>query len=258
MKGIIGRFQLMLGDYIKMIGIFIAAQVCFMLALPSNQPVEGADVWQVVKHGLSLDLSTALYLTIVPFLVMAVSVWWKRTEVLRKVLNGYYAVVAFILALAFVADTSLYPFWGFKLDASCLQFLSTPGDAFASVSIGYIVWRVVIIAVVTTVIAVLMMRRRWHFKVTCRRWIAMLLMVATVPLMVIGIRGGLDESTTNIGQVYFSQNQFLNHAAVNPVFSFLVSMERTASDQTDYHYMDDEKCEKLTAQLFPTTSTYTD
>ena len=166
MKGIIGRFQLMLGDYIKMIGIFIAAKLCFMLALRSNHPFEGADVWQVVKHGLSLDLSTALYLTIVPFLVMAVSVWWKRTEVLRKVLNGYYAVVAFILALAFVADTSLYPFWGFKLDASCLQFLSTPGDAFASVSIGYIVWRVVIIAVVTTVIAVLMMRHRWHFKVT--------------------------------------------------------------------------------------------
>ncbi len=27
MKGIIGRFQLMLGDYIKMIGIFIAAKV---------------------------------------------------------------------------------------------------------------------------------------------------------------------------------------------------------------------------------------
>ena len=47
--------------------------------------------------------------------------------------------------------------------------------------------------------------------------------------MIIGIRGGLDESTTNIRQVYFSQNQFLNHSAVNPVFSFLSSFEKTDS-----------------------------
>jgi hypothetical protein len=43
--------------------------------------------------------------------------------------------------------------------------------------------------------------------------------------MIIGIRGGIDEYTTNIRHVYFSQNQFLNHSAVNPVFSFLSSLE---------------------------------
>jgi Phosphoglycerol transferase and related proteins, alkaline phosphatase superfamily len=72
--------------------------------------------------------------------------------------------------------------------------------------------------------------------------------------MVIGIRGGIDESTTNIGQVYYSQNQFLNHAAVNPVFSFFASFEKSASNNTIYNYMDDEECEQIIKSLYNTES----
>ncbi len=258
MKGIIGRLLFLLGDGLKLVGAFVVAKVAFMYAQSGTHPFAGSDVWHVVCHGLSLDLSTALYFLIVPFLVVIASVWWKRHDLLRKGLNGYYLLVALVLSLAFVADTSLYPFWGFKLDASCLQFLSTPGDAFASVSVGYVVGRVALIVVVAAALAFLLTRRRWPFAVRCRRWLATVLIVMLAPLMVIGIRGGVDESTTNIGQVYFSQNQFLNHAAINPVFSFLASMEKTASDQTDYHYMDDRACDQLTASLFPTTSIDTD
>ena len=75
-----------------------------------------------------------------------------------------------------------------------------------------------------------------------------------IPLLVIGVRGGLDESTTNIGQVYFSENQFLNHSAVNPVFSFFASMEKTASNHITYHFMDDKQCEQLIATWFDTRS----
>ena len=70
--------------------------------------------------------------------------------------------------------------------------------------------------------------------------------------------GGLDESTTNVGQVYYSQNQFLNHSAVNPVFSFLSSMEKTATYVPDYQFMDDEACEQLVDSLYPTESIHVD
>jgi phosphoglycerol transferase MdoB-like AlkP superfamily enzyme len=74
-----------------------------------------------------------------------------------------------------------------------------------------------------------------------------------VPVFIIGIRGGLDESTTNIGQVYFSQNQFLNHAAINPVFSFLSSFEKMASHIVDYDYYSQQECDTLMAGLYPAT-----
>ena len=76
--------------------------------------------------------------------------------------------------------------------------------------------------------------------------------------MVIGIRGGLGESTTNIGQVYYAQNQFLNHAAVNPVFSFLYSLGHQLGDLSQYDFMDDEECQQLTANVYTTESIATD
>ena len=68
--------------------------------------------------------------------------------------------------------------------------------------------------------------------------------------MVIGIRGGLNESTTNIGQVYYSQNQFLNHSAVNPVFSFLSSFEKTANNIEDYDFFSEAECAQLMKGIY--------
>ena len=78
------------------------------------------------------------------------------------------------------------------------------------------------------------------------------LYIICIPLFVIGIRGGLGESTTNIGQVYYSQNQFLNHAAVNPVFSFLYSLGHGLGDLSQYDFMDEEECRQLTENVYTT------
>ena len=217
-----GRVCYLLRFYLLTVLIFIAAKVAFMLFNYEGHEFGVSDICQVIWNGLSLDLSTALYILALPFLMTIVSVWVK---VPRWLFYIYDAIIALAFALAFTADTSLYPFWGFKLDASCLQYLDTPTEAMASVS------------------------RSYSLKLG-----ATLLYLLFIPLMVIGIRGGLDESTTNVGQVYFSQNQFLNHSAVNPVFSFLSSMEKTASYVPDYHFMDDAECERVVAELYPTES----
>jgi phosphoglycerol transferase MdoB-like AlkP superfamily enzyme len=54
--------------------------------------------------------------------------------------------------------------------------------------------------------------------------------------------------------VYFSQNQFLNHSAVNPVFSFLSSLEKTASDIPEYHFMEEPERAALMRDIYPTVS----
>jgi phosphoglycerol transferase MdoB-like AlkP superfamily enzyme len=242
--------------------VFIIAKVGFMLCCKNGHEFTSGDVWQVITHGLSLDLSTALYVLIIPFLLTLVSVWWKNEKILRWSLRIYFIIIAIAFALAFVADTSLYPFWGFKLDASCLQFLDTPGDMAASVSTGYLLLRLVILVIIAWVIykgypkggiaaessqfSVISSTLETAFYIIC------------IPLFVIGIRGGLDESTTNVGQVYYSQNQFLNHSAVNPVFSFLSSFEKTANNIVDYNFYTDDECNKLMEGLYPTTSVDTD
>ena len=250
--------------------VFIIAKVVFMLVCHEGHLFTIADVWQVIRHGLSLDLSTSLYILIIPFLLTMVSVWLQARWV-NIVLKAYFGIIAMALALAFTADTSLYPFWGFKLDASCLQYLETPTEAAASVSIGYLAVRLVALIAVAALIykgypmfiqASGASFRRKSYLSPLTSYLSPLketaLYLLLIPIIIIGIRGGFDESTTNIGQVYYSQDQFLNHSAVNPVFNFLSSFEKTASNIVDYDYYSQAECDQLTEGLYPTTSTDTD
>ena len=232
--------------------IFMIAKLAFMLCYHDAHEFQWADVLQVLLHGLSLDFSTALYFLILPLLLAIASLW---LPIRQWPFHIYYGLMSAAFSLAFVADTSLYAFWNFKLDASCLSYLETPTEAFASVTTGYLLLRIglfLMLAIAIFLAYFFICRFPRHQK----KWsIQELLFYALIiPLMVIGIRGGIGKSTTNIGQVYFSHNQFLNHAAINPVFSFLVSFEKTASYIPDYHFMSDEECERETADLFPTQS----
>ena len=237
--------------------IFIAAKLVFMLVNYEGHAFGVSDVVAVIAHGLSLDLSTSLYFLILPFLITLVSLWWDE-RLLHTILRIYYGVIATMLMLAFVADTSLYPFWGFKLDASCLQYLEAPAEVRASVSGFYMAIRLILLFLGSYALYRLYKAIPFWAKNPSRREAATATNILFIPLIVIGIRGGLDESTTNIGQVYFSQNQFLNHSAVNPVFSFMSSFEKTASNIVDYDFFSQNECDALMKDLYPTTSVHTD
>ena len=239
------RLIFLLRFYLTTVLIFVMAKVVFMLCYAGQEAFTAGDVLSVVWHGLSLDLSTALYFLIIPLLLSAFSVW---LPVPRWLFRGYALLVAVAFSLAFVADTSLYAFWQFKLDASCLSYLETPTEATASVSTAYLLARFIIFAVVAAVIffsLAFSVERSASAKLK-----ATALHLLVIPLMVIGIRGGLSESTTNIGQVYFSSRQFLNHSAVNPVFSFLYSLGKSGDYIVEYRFFSDDECEQLTEGLF--------
>ena len=243
--------------YMLTVVVFIAAKLVFMLFNYEGHAFGISDMWKVISHGLSLDLSTSLYFLILPFLTTIVSLWWDDRR-LRTFLRIYYGVIATMMTLAFVADTSLYPFWGFKLDASCLQYLETPTEVRASVSGLYMAVRIVLLILGSYAIYRLYKAIPFWAKNPSRREAATATNLLFIPLIIIGIRGGLDESTTNIGQVYFSQDQFLNHSAVNPVFSFLSSFEKTANNIVDYDFFSQSECDTLMKDLYPTTSVNTD
>ena len=263
------RLFFLLRYYVVTVLIFAVAKVVFMLVCREGHDFTAHDVAEVLWHGLSLDLSTALYFLIVPFLVTMVSVWWPHVP--RTILRCYYLLVAVAFSLAFVADTSLYPFWLFKLDASCLGYLETPGEAFASVTTGYLVVRLILTIIVAAVLFLIQIwtEKRSMFNVQRSMFlrpcgskrpkaernvqiISTVTLLLLTPVIVIGIRGGLGESTTNIGQVYYSDNQFLNHSAVNPVFSFLSSLGKSGSYIVVYDFFSDEECQQLTNGFWTT------
>ena len=247
------RLLYLIKVYLLTLTLFVIAKIVFMIFNYAGHPFTASDMIDVIIHGLSLDLSTSLYILILPFLTTVVSLWWNHSS-LQTFLHIYYAVIAIMLTLTFIADTSLYPFWGFKLDASCLQYLETPTEVKSSVSGLYMAIRLILLIAGSYGLYRIYKAIPFKVKAPNMRRSATVTNLLFIPLFIIGIRGGLDESTTNIGQVYFSQNQFLNHSAVNPVFSFLSSFEKTASNIMDYDFFSQGECDTLMKGLYPTTS----
>jgi len=242
------------GVYLLTVLFFFVGKIGFMMYNAGAHSFAMGDVAEVIMHGSSLDLSMGLYILSVPFLCMAVSIWFPHERVFRYILRPFYVIISIAMALAFVADTSLYEFWQFKLDASCLQYLETPTEAMASVTTGYIIIRLVTIILLAALFSWAYWKLPLRLPVVRRRFLSSLGALLCIPLIIIGIRGGLDESTTNIGQVYYSQNQFLNHAAVNPVFSFFASFEKTASNHVVYHFMEPAESERIVQEFYNTQS----
>ena len=93
------------------------------------------DYLKVITHGLLLDCTIAGYLTALPLLLTLVSVWLPAFFS-RKLLKGYFGIMAVLIAAIFSVDVALYGYWGFRLDATLFFYLQSPGDAMASVPLG--------------------------------------------------------------------------------------------------------------------------
>ena len=234
--------------------IFILQKPLFMLYNGSIEKGFGfADYMQVMVHGASLDAATAGYLTAFPFLLVLISIWFMKFP-LKKILYGYYILAAALISIIFVVDMALYTFWGFKLDASVFLYIDSPKEALASVSVGFILLRVLAILLLIALNSWVLLKITPSVLNATRKRIA-----GTAGMLLLGgvlfiiIRGGVTESTSNIGQVYFSNEPFLNHSAVNPDFSLLSSMGKSQDFASEFNFFDEEKRAALFDGLYPTT-----
>ena len=234
--------------------IFILQKPLFMLYNGSIEKGFGfADYMQVMIHGASLDAATAGYLTAFPFLLVLISIWFRKFP-LKKIHYGYYILAAALISIIFVVDMALYTFWGFKLDASVFLYIDSPKEALASVSVGFILLRVLAILLLIALNCWVLLKITPSVLTVTRKRIA-----GTAGMLLLGgvlfiiIRGGVTESTSNIGQVYFSNEPFLNHSAVNPDFSLLSSMGKSQDFASEFNFFDEEKRAALFDGLYPTT-----
>lgn len=228
--------------FLAVLLVFVAQKPLFMLYNGAMEKgYEFADYWRVMLHGISLDAATAGYLTAFPFLVVLVSVWFKKFP-LKKILYGYYVIVALLVSTLFVVDMALYTFWGFKLDASIFLYLDSPKEALASVSVGFIALRAIGILLFTALNAWLLLKVTPNvFTATRKRWAGTGIMLLLGGVLFVVIRGGVTESTSNVGQVYFSNDQFLNHSAVNPDFSLLSSMGKSQDFASEFNFFEEDE-----------------
>ncbi|MDR2389376.1 MAG: sulfatase-like hydrolase/transferase [Tannerellaceae bacterium] len=209
---------------------------------------------KVIRYGLRLDCTIAGYLTIVPLLGVILSIWMPGTCV-RKALRVYFGIAATLVAMVFAADVALYTFWGFRLDATVLFYIQFPSGAAGSVPAGLLIKQIILVVVYAfaaigmfNALIVPLMPDTPPVRKKTFASLAFLVAGGTLFLPVWGI---VTTSTANIGMVYFSNKQFLNHSAVNPVFSLTASLFKQQDFASQFQFFPEEKRRKLFHNLLP-------
>lgn len=265
--------------YATFVVLFVLQKPLFLFLEKGSatQPVDNifTELPAVIWHGLPLDLSMAGYLSVIPGFLSIAVVWLKR-DLVKPIMNIYFIIASLFITCSFVLNASLYPYWKYPLDSTPLfYFFTSPADAIASVSIWQVILSIVILIVLTVgVWFTLRMRgekrqqysryaygygglgsgKRKRFDDFDRhRGRTSIILLLLTGLLFLPIRGGITVSTMNTGQAYFSQNAYLNHSAVNPLFSLLESITHQEDFASQYRFMKDKEADKIFATMTSTS-----
>lgn len=202
---------------------FFAARLLFLLGEYSNSAELGIKVLAgTFTNGIKLDISATAYILAIPMLVLLPSLW-IRGEWFRNFMKIYTWLILLISSLIIVVDSVLYTYWGFRMDYTPLLYLDNPGEAAASVTAFQIAGFVLIVILLTAGFGWLYNRfidRRFSDPGIIRyRVPSFLVFMVLFGSLIIPIRGGVGLAPINAGTVYFSDNLFANHSAVNVVWN---------------------------------------
>lgn len=265
--------------YATFVVLFVLQKPLFLFLEKGSatQPVDNifTELPAVIWHGLPLDLSMAGYLSVIPGFLSIAVVWLKR-DLVKPIMNIYFIIASLFITCSFLLNASLYPYWKYPLDSTPLfYFFTSPADTIASVSIWQVILSIVILIVLTVgVWFTLRMRgekrqqysryaygyggfgsgKRNRFDDFDRhRGRTSIILLLLTGLLFLPIRGGITVSTMNTGQAYFSQNAYLNHSAVNPLFSLFESITHQEDFASQYRFMKDKEADKIFATMTSTS-----
>ena len=212
-----------------------------------------SDCLQVMAHAFPLDLSVASYITAVLGLLLVVSNW-VNVRLIRCISHVFTAVVLAIVVFVLIGDNSTFSFWGYHWDKSIFTFLQSPKEVLACA----VWWQWILVTILFLIwfVACGFVYLKWlkwdkvelESRTTTRLWQTGVWLLITAFLF-LPMRGSVTVSTMNTGRVYFSNNQMLNQAAVNPLFNIIESLSENTFDLNKYTYMSSVEAQQLTQQL---------
>ena len=243
--------------YLFWLLFFLVQKPIFMLA---NLSLMGDMSWQdwllVPWHALPLDLSVASYIMVF-FGLLMVAACFCPARLIARISDVYTAILLLVAVVLFGTDLGVFPAWGFHPDKTLFIYLASPKEVLACAP--WYVWVFGMIAMLVAWVGCFLLYRRWMRDLdqlqkpsTLSRRIGYGVgMFLLTGALFLPIRGSVTTSTMNTGRVYFSDNQMLNQAAVNPIFNLIESMSVLPFDTQRYTYMPSEEAQALVSELLP-------
>ena len=165
------------------------------------------------------------YLCIIPFILIALSVWMSN-KLTKRVIKYYTIIIVFVINFLMLFDIGLYEYWGIRLDITPFVYLDTPSEMLASITIGSLILDLALWLLSSLIVSYSFVRLcniKFSPIVNDKIWHFFTLIIVTACLGII-MRGGFQNSPINQSDVYFSEVMFANHAAVNFAWNFNYSL----------------------------------
>lgn len=223
------RLKLLLLYLLYWLAFFATVRVVFLVFFHSlARGLPRGTLIGTLWHGLPLDLSASAYLSLIPFLLLALSCIARLTRLVARVVHGYTVIATAALSLLAAADLEIFREWGRRIDAAVLQYLTHPVEIWASAG-GGSPWLLLGIFAVLTLgfmaLAAWMLGRRLRSLSPAHPAAALPLCFAAA-LLFVPARGGLQQIPINQSSAYFTAEPFANQAAINVGWNFFDSWVR--------------------------------
>lgn len=247
------RLKSLAFTYLFWLVLFILQKPIFLLFHWNSACRYSFTEWlRTIYHGFPMDLSMAGYFTLPILVLLLVSCFFSSDRI--------FGIIAKVLAIVFlsfgmlvlVSDLFLYKYWGFRLDATPLFYLSSPKEAAASGTAKEYLSALLLFSLFLggSVWAYLKLHKRF-FSFSGKAYVAFLPILLLGGVVFIAIRGGVGVSTMNAGRCYFSKEIFLNHAAINPTWNFISACFSSTRFDVQYRFMPDEEAHERVLPLLP-------
>ena len=251
--------------YSLWVAFFLMARLIFLLYyFQDTQSIGFQSFMKTFFYGVRLDLSAAGYFSVLPFLLLTINILFKRKNYWLKVVQILTATLIILSSVLISIDLGLYQNWGFRLDDTFLKYLKSPKEMMASSSTSP-VFLFVFIAAMLSFLSIYVFNRLFFtqlkfshpFSISLKKAIPQFLLGLILTFsLIIPIRGGFQLAPVNQSAVYFSNQPFANHAAVNVLWNFFVSVfEKTTDRKNPYSYFSKNEAAGLVQELFKDSST---
>ena len=230
-----------------LIFVFFAGRIAFFVY---NRQIEDFTFWDVLhscKTGLmAQDFGVSVLLLALPWLLTSIAARFKNFP-LKAVLIPYYIILGIVVGVIIVADTIMYEFWQFKLKAVILSYAAHPEGATSSVSVWFIVSRVIAFLAVALAVIVpcIWLTPKRIEKPQDRQYIKMSSIIWVFFIAVSFFYVRMEEAYRP------DRSLFVNHATVNPVYAFFSSFRTEKTFAERYDYLDENEREQAFKDLYP-------
>lgn len=209
----------------------------------------------VFYHALRLDLAMAAYIAIIPLLYFIGYLFSRQDKIVLPWLNGYQKTLIVLFSIIGVVNLNIYREWGSKVNAKAVEFaLLTPNEALASSESSPVFFSLCLLAVL---IASGLLLNKWLIKKEITNpkapiWAKLVFTVLLIGLNFLTIRGGWGVSPNNQSMAYYSDQQMLNHAAVNTEWNLISSLLRDSrhAAKNPYVFFPEADADRLVKDLY--------